>query len=137
MTWEKTLLIIKPDAMNRGLLGEVLLRLENRGLRISRIRDAKLDLETAEEHYSDHKGEHYYDDLVEFITSGMVVCAVLEGDNCIAVVRKIMGATDPVKAEPGTVRGDYATGLPENIMHSSDTRENAEREIDLFFGDSQ
>ena len=135
MAVERTLVLIKPDAMQRGLAGEILARFERRGLE---LRDAKLltvDRSLAEEHYAEHAEKPFYGELVEFITSGPTLALVLEGEGTIAVVRTTMGATNPADAGPGTVRGDLALSMPDNLVHGSDSAESAEREIALWFGD--
>jgi len=135
MAVERTLVLIKPDAMQRGLAGEILARFERRGLE---LRDAKLltvDRSLAEEHYAEHAEKPFYGELVEFITSGPTLALVLEGEGTIAVVRTTMGATNPADAGPGTVRGDLALSMPDNLVHGSDSPGSAEREIALWFGD--
>lgn len=132
---ERTLILVKPDAMQRGLAGEVLRRLERRGLRPVGLRLMQIDDETASRHYAEHEGKPFYEGLVAFITSGPVIAAVFEGDGAIAAARQTMGVTDPVLAAPGTIRGDLALDLGRNLVHGSDSRESAEREIALFFGD--
>ena len=132
---ERTLILVKPDAMQRGLAGEVLSRLERRGLRPVGLRLMQIDAETARRHYAEHEGKPFYEGLVAFISSGPVIAAVFEGDGAIATARQTMGATDPAEATPGTIRGDLALDLGRNLVHGSDSRESAEREIALFFGD--
>jgi nucleoside-diphosphate kinase len=134
MAVESTLLIVKPDAVRRGLVGEVLRRVESKGLRLAEMRMMTIDRSLAEEHYGEHRAKPFFDELVGFITSGPVVVARLEGEGAIAVWRTIMGATDPANAPPGTIRGDYATIITENLVHGSDSAESAERELKLFFG---
>ena len=134
MAAERTLVLIKPDAMRRGLAGEILRRFELRGLV---IRDAKLltvDRALAEEHYAEHAEKPFYSELVEFITSGPTLALVLEGEGAIATVRTTMGATNPADAGPGTIRGDLALSMPDNLVHGSDSPESAAREITLWFG---
>ena len=134
MAAEKTLVLIKPDAMQRGLAGEILGRLERRGLA---LRDAKLvqvDRGLAEEHYAEHAEKPFYGELVEFITSGPTLALVLEGEGAIAVTRAKMGATNPAEAATGSIRGDLALSMPDNLVHGSDSPESAEREIRLWFG---
>jgi nucleoside-diphosphate kinase len=134
MAAERTLVLIKPDAMRRGLAGEILRRFELRGLV---IRDAKLltvDRALAEEHYAEHAEKPFYGELVEFITSGPTLALVLEGEGAIATVRTTMGATNPADAGPGTIRGDLALSMPDNLVHGSDSPESAAREITLWFG---
>jgi nucleoside-diphosphate kinase len=134
MAVESTLLIVKPDGVRRGLVGEVLRRAENKGLRIAEIRSFTIDRSLAEEHYGEHRDKSFFGELVEFITSGPVVVARLEGEGVIAAWRTIMGPTDPANAPPGTIRGDYGTIITENLVHGSDSSESAERELKLFFG---
>ena len=130
---ERTLVLIKPDGVERGLIAEVLGRAERRGYRIVALELRTLDRETASEHYGEHHGKPFFDSLVEFITSGPLVAAVLEGPDIIAAWRTMMGATNPINAAPGTIRGDLATVMQYNIAHGSDSTESAEREIKLFF----
>jgi nucleoside-diphosphate kinase len=134
MAVESTLLIVKPDGVRRGLVGEVLRRAEDKGLRIAEIRSLTIDRSLAEEHYGEHRDKSFFVELVEFITSGPVVVARLEGEGAIAAWRTIMGPTDPANAPPGTIRGDYGTIITENLVHGSDSSESAERELKLFFG---
>ncbi len=133
MAAERTLVLIKPDAMGRGLAGEILGRLERRGLE---LRDAKLvqvDDALAKEHYAEHAEKPFFGELVEFITSGPTLALVLEGEGAIATVRSTMGATDPADATPGSIRGDLALSMPDNLVHGSDAPESAAREISLWF----
>jgi nucleoside-diphosphate kinase len=131
---ESTLLIVKPDAVRRGLIGEVLSRVERKGLRIDDIRLMRIDRDLAERHYAEHAQKPFFAELVEFITSEDVVVAKVTGRDAISVLRGIMGATDPSKAAPGTIRGDFGSVVTENLVHGSDSRESAERELNLFFG---
>src|SRR5213594_1175595 len=135
MPVERTLVLIKPDAVQRKLAGEILARFERRGLEIRDARLVQVDRELAEEHYAEHAEKPFYGELVEFITSGPTLALVLEGEGTIAVVRTTMGATNPADAGPGTVRGDLALSMPDNLVHGSDSPESAEREIALWFGD--
>ena len=133
MAAERTLVLVKPDAMQRGLAGEILARLERRGLT---LRDAKLvhvDRELADEHYAEHAEKPFYGELVLFITSGPTLALVMEGEGAIALVRTTIGATDPADAAPGSIRGDLALSMPDNLVHGSDSPESAEREISLWF----
>ena len=131
---DRTLVICKPDAVERGLVGEILGRLERKGLRLLAAELRTLDAETAAAHYGEHKGKPFYDDLVTFITRGPALLAVVEGpEDTYAVVRTLMGATNPRQAAPGTIRGDLAIELTENLVHGSDSPESAGREIGLFF----
>ena len=130
---ERTLVLIKPDGVERALVGEVLGRIERKGLRIVALELRTLDRVTAEEHYGEHVGKAFFADLVEFITSGPLVAAVVEGPDAIVQWRALMGATNPVNAAPGTIRGDLATVTQNNVTHGSDSPESAAREIALFF----
>lgn len=130
---ERTLVLVKPDGVARGLVGEVLGRLERRGYRIVALEQRTLTAELAGEHYAEHQGKPFFDDLVAFITSGPLVAAVVEGPDVIEAWRTMMGATNPIKAAPGTIRGDLATVMTENISHGSDSSESAVREIGIFF----
>jgi nucleoside-diphosphate kinase len=132
---ERTLVLIKPDAMQRGLAGEVISRLERRGLKIAAIRLMKVSRATAQKHYAEHKGKKFFEGLVEYITSSPIIAAVFEGENAILAVRQTMGKTNPVQAETGTIRGDFGLQTGRNLTHASDGKESAKREIALFFGD--
>lgn len=134
MAVESTLLIVKPDGVRRGLVGEVLRRVETKGLRIAEMRMMRIDRSLAEEHYGEHREKPFFGDLVEFITSGPVVVARLEGEGAIDVWRTMMGPTDPASAPAGTIRGDFGLIITENIVHGSDSPESADRELKLFFG---
>ena len=134
MAVESTLLILKPDAVRRGLVGEVLRRVEAKGLRIAGMRMMRIDEGLAGEHYAEHREKPFYGELVGFITSGDVVVARLEGEQAIPVLRTLMGPTDPASAPPGTIRGDFGTIITENLVHGSDSPASAERELKLFFG---
>jgi nucleoside-diphosphate kinase len=131
---DRTLVICKPDAVERRLVGEVISRLERKGLRITAMRMETIGKETAARHYGEHQGKPFYDDLVAFITRGPAVLMVVEGPEAYSVVRTLMGATNPRQAAPGTIRGDLAIELTENLVHGSDSPESAAREIELFFG---
>ena len=133
-TADRTLVICKPDAVERRLVGEIISRLERKGLRIAQMRLETISKETAGQHYGEHQGKPFYDDLVGFITRGRVVVMIVEGPDAWQVVRTLMGATNPRQAAPGTIRGDLAIELTENLVHGSDSAESAEREIALFFG---
>jgi nucleoside-diphosphate kinase len=133
---ESTLLIVKPDGVRRGLVGEVLRRVEAKGLSIDAMRMETIDRPTAEEHYGEHTDKPFFGELVDFITSGQVVLAKVSGDSAISVWRTLMGPTDPLHAPPGTIRGDFATVITENIVHGSDSPESAARELKLFFPDA-
>jgi len=133
MAAERTLVLIKPDAMSRGLAGEILRRFEARGLEIREAKLLTVDRALAEEHYAEHAEKPFYGELVEFITSGPTLALVLEGEGAIATVRSTMGATNPADAGPGTIRGDLALSMPDNLVHGSDSTESAAREISLWF----
>jgi nucleoside-diphosphate kinase len=135
MTEQSTLLIVKPDAVRRGLIGEVLSRVEREGLRIEAMRMMQIDRELAERHYAEHSEKPFFGELVEFITSGPVVVAILRGEDAIAVLRRLMGTTDPAKADRGTIRGDFGTEITHNLVHGSDSEESAARELALFFSE--
>ncbi|MEI2728275.1 MAG: nucleoside-diphosphate kinase [Candidatus Nanopelagicales bacterium] len=132
---ERTLILVKPDGVARGLTGEVLVRVERRGYKIVALEQRTISTELAEQHYGEHVGKPFFPDLVEFITSGPLVAAVVEGPGVVGAWRTMMGATDPKVADPGTVRGDFATEMSKNVTHGSDSPESAEREIGLFFPD--
>ena len=134
---ERTLVLIKPDAVERGLAGEILCRLERRGLTLCAARLVQVDRELAERHYAEHAEKPFFGELVEFITSSPTLALVLEGDGAIQVVRTTMGATNPVDAAPGTIRGDLALAMPDNLVHGSDSPESAQREIGLWFTDAE
>jgi nucleoside-diphosphate kinase len=131
---ESTLLIVKPDAVRRGLIGEVLRRVEAKGLRLVEMRMTAIDRTTAEEHYAEHSEKAFFDELVGFIGSGPVVVARVEGERAVPVLRSLIGPTDPALAPPGTIRGDFGLIITENLVHGSDSTESAERELKLFFG---
>lgn len=131
---DRTLVICKPDAVERGLVGEIVGRLERKNLRITAMRLLVIDEDLAGRHYAEHVGKPFYDDLVAFITRGPSVALVAEGPEVQSVVRTLMGATNPRDAAPGTIRGDLAVELTENLVHGSDSPDSAEREIAIFFG---
>lgn len=131
---DRTLVICKPDAVERGLIGEIVGRIERKNLRITAMRLLVIDKELAERHYAEHVGKPFYEDLVAFITRGPSVAMVAVGQEAQSVVRTLMGATNPRDASPGTIRGDLAIELTENLVHGSDSAESAEREIAIFFG---
>ena len=133
MAIESTLLIIKPDGVRRGLVGEVLRRVEAKGLTIEKMRLMTIDRATAEKHYGEHVDKPFFGELVDFITGGPVVVAKITGEKAILVWRTLMGPTDPVEAPMGSIRGDFATAIGENIAHGSDSPESAARELALFF----
>jgi len=135
MAIETTLVLVKPDGMRRSLAGEILSRLEQRGYELRGARLLKIPRTLAAEHYAEHKGKPFYGELVSFITSGPVLALAVRGEDAIAGVRALMGATNPADAAPGTIRGDLATLLSENVVHGSDSRASARRELGLFFPD--
>jgi nucleoside-diphosphate kinase len=130
---ERTLVLVKPDGVARGLIGDVVGRIERKGLRLAAMELRTLDRETAERHYAEHEGKPFYDSLLEFITSGPLVAAVVEGPRAIDAFRQLAGATDPVAATTGSIRADNAIEVQKNIVHGSDSAESARREISLFF----
>jgi nucleoside-diphosphate kinase len=130
---EKTLVLVKPDAMARGLAGEILARFERRGLVVRAARLVYVDRDLAERHYTEHAEKPFFGELVEFITSGPTLALVLEGESAIPVVRTTMGSTNPADSAPGTIRGDLALAMPDNLVHGSDAPESAQREIELWF----
>jgi nucleoside-diphosphate kinase len=134
---ERTLVLIKPDAIQRGLAGEILHRLERRGLRIAAVRLLRLEESLAHQLYDVHKGKSFFDGLIAYMTSTPIVAAVFEGSRAVETVRQTMGATDPAQAAPGSIRGDFGLDVGRNLIHGSDSLENARREIALFFSDDQ
>ena len=130
---ERTLVLIKPDAMQRGLAGEIISRLERRGLKIVAIRMLKVSKPLARQHYAEHEGKPFYEELVSFITSGPLVAMVLEGESAVEAARQVIGATNPLEASPGSIRGDFAISVGQNMVHGSDSSESASREVGLFF----
>lgn len=133
---ERTLVLVKPDGVRRGLIGEVVARIERKGLAITHLDMRRVDRSTAETHYAEHVDRPFFAELVGFITGGPVVAMVVEGPEAIRALRELMGATNPIEALPGTIRGDYATTIGENIVHGSDSTASATREIALFFPDA-
>ena len=133
MATERTLVLVKPDGVRRGLAGEVISRLERKGLTLVRMELRTLDRATAEEHYGEHKERPFFGELVDFITGGPLVALVVEGPNAVAGTRRLMGVTNPVESTPGSIRGDYALEIGQNLVHGSDSEESAAREIDIFF----
>jgi nucleoside-diphosphate kinase len=136
MANERTLVLVKPDGVRRRLIGEVVRRLEAKGLTLVSMRMMTMDADLAGEHYAEHRSKPFFADLVSFITGGPLVAMAVEGDEAVSVVRTLMGATDPKKAAPGTIRADLAIELTENIVHGSDSPASAERELALFFPDA-
>ena len=130
---ERTLVLVKPDGVRRGLIGEVVTRLERKGLAIVALELRTLARETAEEHYGEHRERPFFGELVDFITGGPLVAIVVEGPRAVEAVRTLMGVTDPVKSAPGSLRGDYALEIGQNLVHGSDSEESAKREIGIFF----
>lgn len=130
---EQTLLFVKPDGVMRGLTGEIIRRIERKGLLITAIKLLKLNREKAEEFYNVHRGKPFFEALVKHVTSGPILAMVIEGPNAVSVVRKLIGKTSPFEAEPGTIRGDFGINLTKNVVHASDNVENAEKEVAFFF----
>ena len=133
MATQRTLVLVKPDGVRRGLAGEVISRLENKGLTLVAMELRTLDRATAEEHYGEHRERPFFGELVDFITGGPLVAIVVEGPHAVAGTRRMMGVTNPVEATPGSLRGDYALEIGENLVHGSDSPESAAREVALFF----
>lgn len=131
---QQTFIMVKPDGVKRRLVGEVISRIESKGYSLKEMKLFTIDRELAENHYGEHRERPFFGELVEFITSGPVVAMVVEGADAVAGMRQIMGATNPLEAAPGSIRGDFATEIGENIVHGSDSPASAEREIGLFFG---
>jgi nucleoside-diphosphate kinase len=130
---ERTLVLVKPDGVRRGLIGEIVGRLERQGLTIAALELRTLSRETASQHYGEHEGKPFFGELVEFITGGPLVAIVAEGHRAVEAVRALMGVTDPVASAPGSIRGDYALEIGQNLVHGSDSPESAAREVALFF----
>jgi nucleoside-diphosphate kinase len=134
MAVERTLIILKPDAVKRKLIGEIVRRIENKGLTIVGMKMTKIPVETAHKHYAEHAGKGFFNDLVAFMTGSPVVIMAVEGDEAIGLMRTLMGKTKFTEAAPGTIRGDYAHSFTENLIHGSDGPESAKRELEIFFG---
>jgi nucleoside-diphosphate kinase len=132
---ERTLILIKPDAFARGLSGEIVARFERKGLRIVALRHMLVGDDLARRHYAEHEGKPFFGELVEFITSGPILAMVLEGDEAITAARQVIGATKPLEAAPGSIRGDFAIAVGQNMVHGSDSAESGRRETALFFPD--
>jgi nucleoside-diphosphate kinase len=132
---DRTLILVKPDAFARNLTGEIIGRFERKGLRIIALKYMTMDTELAEQHYAEHEGRPFYGELVSFITSGPLVAMVLEGPEAVRAARQVIGATNPLEAVPGSIRGDFAVEVGQNMVHGSDSDESAKREAALFFGD--
>ena len=130
---DRTLILVKPDAFARGLTGEIIARFERKGLRIVALKHMTLDEDLARRHYAEHDGKPFFPELVEFITGGPLVAMVLEGERAVEAARQVIGATDPLGASPGSIRGDFAIEVGQNMVHGSDSPESAEREAGLFF----
>ena len=135
MAVERTLILIKPDAMRRALAGEILRRFEARGLELRAAKLVTVGTDLAERHYAVHRGKPFFQELVDFITSGSSLALVLEGEGAIATCRETIGATNPAEADPGSIRGDLALSMPDNLVHGSDSSETAAEEVALWFGD--
>jgi len=131
---ERTFVMLKPDTVRRKLIGRIIQRFEDKGLEIVEMKMLKIPKELAEKLYEEHKNKDFFKSLVDFITSGRVVVMVIEGENAISVVRKMIGKTNPLEAEMGTIRGDFGYSTPDNLVHASDSQESAKREMQLFFG---
>jgi nucleoside-diphosphate kinase len=130
---DRTLILVKPDAFARNLTGEIIARFERKGLRITALRHMTMDRALAEQHYAEHQGKPFFEELVSFITSGPLVALVLEGQDAVVAARQVIGATNPLEAAPGSIRGDFAIEVGQNMVHGSDSPESAEREANLFF----
>ncbi|HEY3726408.1 MAG TPA: nucleoside-diphosphate kinase [Solirubrobacteraceae bacterium] len=132
---ERTLILVKPDAFARNLTGEIIARFERKGLRLVALQMMTMGRELAARHYAEHEGKPFYEELVSFITSGPLVAMVLEGESAVVAARQVIGATNPLEATTGSIRGDYAVAVGQNMVHGSDAPESAAREVGLFFGD--
>ncbi|MGO9903187.1 MAG: nucleoside-diphosphate kinase [Solirubrobacteraceae bacterium] len=130
---ERTLILVKPDAFARNLTGEIIARFERKGLKLAALKQLTMTSDLAERHYAEHAGKGFFGELVEFITSGPLVAIVLEGESAIEAARQVIGATNPLQASPGSIRGDYAIEVGENMVHGSDSTESSAREVALFF----
>jgi nucleoside-diphosphate kinase len=130
---QRTLILVKPDAFARNLTGEIIARFERKGLRLAALQQLTMSRELAAKHYAEHEGKGFYGELVDFITSGPLVAMVLEGESAITAARQVIGATNPLEATTGSIRGDYATSVGQNMVHGSDAPESAAREVELFF----
>ena len=134
---ERSLVLIKPDAMQRNLAGTIISRMEEQGLKVVALKMIHLDKALAERHYAIHAGKPFFEDLIDYITSTPIIAIVFEGARAVEVIRRIMGATDPAKAEPGTIRADFGSDIQHNVVHGSDSTETAEEEIKLFFNEDE
>jgi nucleoside-diphosphate kinase len=132
---DRTLILVKPDAFQRGLTGEIIARFERKGLKIVALKHMTVTEDLAKQHYAEHDGKPFFGELVEFITSGPLVAMVLEGDQAITAARQVIGATNPIEASPGSIRGDFAIAVGQNMVHGSDSPESGKREAGLFFPD--
>jgi nucleoside-diphosphate kinase len=132
---DRTLILVKPDAFARGLTGEIIARFENKGLRIVALRYMTMTQDLAQRHYAEHEGKPFFGELVDFIISGPLIAMVLEGEQAVTAARQVIGATNPLEAAPGSIRGDYAIAVGQNMVHGSDSPESAQREAELFFPD--
>jgi nucleoside-diphosphate kinase len=130
---ERTLILVKPDAFARNLTGEIIARFERKGLRLVALQQLTMTRETAERHYAEHEGKPFFEELVAFITSGPLVAMALEGEHAVVAARQVIGATNPIEASPGSIRGDYAVEVGQNMVHGSDSPESGVRELGLFF----
>ncbi len=137
ITKQKTLVIIKPGGIQKNIIGEIISRIEKKGLKILNMKMMKLSRELAEKHYEEHRNKPFFKSLVNFITSAPIIVMIVEGEDVISIFRFMMGPTDPKNAAPGTIRGDYGTDIERNIIHGSDSIESAKREVDLFFPEEQ
>ena len=137
MAQERTLFLVKPDGVQRGLVGEIIKRVESRGLKIAALKLMRVTPEIAERHYGEHKGKPFYQGLVDFITSSPIIAAVFEGPNAVDAVRATNGLTNPMKAAPGTIRADFGLDTGRNLVHASDSPESAAREIAIFFSSEE
>ncbi len=133
---DKTFVFFKPNTVRRGLMGELLTRFEQRGLKIIAMKFHKMDFQQAQDLYREHEGKHFFQDLVEFATGGPALFMIVEGPRCVEIVRHIIGNTDPLKADPGSIRADYAVSVRKNLIHASDSPESFEREHNIFFEDT-
>ena len=134
---ERTFVMIKPDGVQRGLIGEIISRIERKGLKIVGMKMLRISHELAQKHYAEHRGKPFFDSLISYITSGPVVAMVVEGKEAVKVMRTLVGKTNPIEASPGTIRGDYAMDVGRNVIHASDSIESANREISLFFNEEE
>jgi nucleoside-diphosphate kinase len=130
---ERTLILVKPDAFARALTGEIIARFEHKGLRVAALRQLVIERDLATRHYAEHEGKPFFEELVSFIISGPLVAMVLEGERAVEAARQVIGATDPLQAAPGSIRGDFAVSVGQNMVHGSDSAESATREVGLFF----